>query len=186
MKRLFSIVLAGISLAIAAGPAAADAGGNKNTAQKIQVASSAAPSSVSKDATILDWPTAPGGKPVVLRQGKNGWTCLPDNPGTPGPDPMCLDKQWMKWMNAYMSKTAPAIDGVGISYMLQGGSDASNTDPFATKPAPGEHWVKAPPHIMVIAPGKLDPAMFSSEPHSGEHWIMYGGTPYEHLMIPVK
>ena len=54
------------------------------------------------------------------------------------------------------------------------------------KPAPGEHWVKAPPHIMVIAPGKLDPAMFSSEPHSGEHWIMYGGTPYEHLMIPVK
>lgn len=186
MKRPWRIALAGISLAIAAGPAEAAGTGNKNNAQKIQVASSAAPLTVSKDATILDWPTAPGSKPVVLRQGKNGWTCLPDNPGTPGPDPMCLDKQWMKWMNAYMSKTSPAIDGVGIAYMLQGGSDASNTDPFATAPAPGEHWVQAPPHIMVIAPGKLDPAMFSSEPHSGEHWIMYGGTPYEHLMIPVK
>lgn len=186
MKRLPVILVAWLGLAMTGGPAAAAQKNSPPTAQKIRVALSAAPTAVSKDATVLDWPSTPDGKPVVLRTGKNGWTCLPDNPGTPGQDPMCLDKQWMKWMNAYMGKTNPVIDGVGIAYMLQGGSDASNTDPYAQKPAPGEHWVKAPPHIMVIAPGKLDPALFSSDPHSGEHWIMYGGTPYEHLMIPVK
>lgn len=186
MKRLPVVLVAWLGLAMTGGPAAAAQKNSPPTAQKIRVALSAAPTAVSKDATVLDWPSTPDGKPVVLRTGKNGWTCLPDNPGTPGQDPMCLDKQWMKWMNAYMGKTNPVIDGVGIAYMLQGGSDASNTDPYAQKPAPGEHWVKAPPHIMVIAPGKLDPALFSSDPHSGEHWIMYGGTPYEHLMIPVK
>lgn len=186
MKRLPVLILTGIFLAMTSGLAEAASKGGMSTAQKIRVASSAAPMAVSKDATILDWPATPDGKPVVLRTGTNGWTCLPDNPGTPGPDPMCLDKQWMKWMNAYMSRSAPAIDGVGIAYMLQGGSDSSNTDPYAQKPPPGEHWVKSPPHIMVLSPGKLDPALFSSDPHSGEHWIMYGGTPYEHLMIPVK
>ena len=186
MKRLPVVLVAWLGLAMTGGPAAAAQKNSPPTAQKIRVALSAAPTVVSKDATVLDWPSTPDGKPVVLRTGKNGWTCLPDNPGTPGQDPMRLDKQWMKWMNAYMGKTNPVIDGVGIAYMLQGGSDASNTDPYAQKPAPGEHWVKAPPHIMVIAPGKLDPALFSSDPHSGEHWIMYGGTPYEHLMIPVK
>lgn len=186
MKRLPVVLVAWLGLAMTGGQAEAAQKNSPPTAQKIRVALSAAPTAVSKDATVLDWPSTPDGKPVVLRTGKNGWTCLPDNPGTPGQDPMCLDKQWMKWMNAYMGKTNPVIDGVGIAYMLQGGSDASNTDPYAQKPAPGEHWVKAPPHIMVIAPGKLDPALFSSDPHSGEHWIMYGGTPYEHLMIPVK
>lgn len=186
MKRLPVVFVAWLGVAMTGGQAEAANTKSPSTAQKIRVALSAAPMAVSKDATVLDWPSTPDGKPVVLRTGKNGWTCLPDNPGTPGQDPMCLDKQWMKWMNAYMGKTTPAIDGVGIAYMLQGGSDASNTDPYVQKPAPGEHWVKAPPHIMVIAPGKLDPAMFSSDPHSGEHWIMYGGTPYEHLMIPVK
>ena len=85
-----------------------------------------------------------------------------------------------------MTKKAPNIIAPGIGYMLQGGSTASNAEPFATKPAPGEHWMKEQPHIMVVAPGKLDPKLFSSDPHSGGPWIMWGGTPYEHLMVPVK
>jgi len=186
MKRLSLMFLAGLSLAMAGGWAGAAGKGGMDTAKKIRSASSAAPMAVSKDATIMDWPSTPDGKLVTLREGTNGWTCLPDTPSSPGPDPMCLDKQWMKWLNAYMSKTVPAIDGVGIAYMLQPGSYASNSDPFAGKPAPGEQWIKAPPHIMVLTPGKIDPAMFSSDPHSGAHWIMWGGTPYEHLMIPVK
>ena len=27
----------------------------------------------------------------TLRKGSNGFTCMPDNPVTPGPDPMCMD-----------------------------------------------------------------------------------------------
>lgn len=173
------------AIVIAADPSKAG-GSSKNSGQKIASAMSAAPMAISKQATIMDYPATPDGKPIMLRKGSNGWTCFPDNAGTPGKDPMCLDKQWMTWLEAYLNKTSPNITAVGIGYMLQGGSDASNTDPFADKPAAGQAWVKAPPHIMVIAPGKLDPAMFSSDPHSGEHWIMFGGTPYEHLMIPVK
>jgi hypothetical protein len=32
---------------------------------------------------------------------------------------------------------------------------------------------------------ELNPAAYSSDPHSGGPCIMYGGTPYEHLMAPV-
>ena len=69
--------------------------------------------------------------------------------------------------------------------MLQGGSDASNTDPFATEPAAGEEWMTSPPHIMILMPGDLDQTVFSTDPHSGGPWIMWAGTPYEHIMMPV-
>lgn len=153
---------------------------------KIRSAMSAAPPNVSGQATVLDWPADPKAKPATLRTGSNGWTCLPDNPGTPGNDPMCLDKQWMSWVQAYMSHGKPKITGVGMAYMLQGGTDASNTDPFAEKPAPGEQWMKAPPHLMVISPAKWDKAMYSSDMGSGRPWVMFPGTPYEHLMVPLE
>ena len=31
-----------------------------------------------------------------------------------------------------------------------------------------------------------DPSVYSSDANSGTPWIMWAGTPYEHLMIPVK
>ena len=33
----------------------------------------------------------------VLRQGTNGWACVPDGP-SPGVDPMCVDKGGMAWV----------------------------------------------------------------------------------------
>jgi len=153
--------------------------------QKIANAMSAAPATLAKDATVMDWPAKEGDKLAMLREGSNGWTCLPDNPGTPGNDPMCLDKQWMAWLDAYVNHTEPVKTTVGLAYMLQGGTDASNTDPYATAPAAGEEWMVAAPHVMVIMPGKLDPALHSSDPHTGGPWLMWGGTPYEHLMMPV-
>jgi hypothetical protein len=91
----------------------------------------------------------------------------------------------MDWMNAFMANKAPHTTVPGLAYMLQGGADASNTDPFATEPAAGEAWVISPPHIMLLMPGKLDPTVFSTDYHSGQPWIMFAGTPYEHLMVPV-
>jgi hypothetical protein len=161
-------------------------GQTKTPEEQIQNAMSAAPPSIAKDATIMDWPAKEGDKLTVLRKGTDAWTCLPDYPGSPGNDPMCLDKMWMVWLEAYMTKTEPKLTAPGIGYMLQGGSDASNTDPFATAPPAGAQWLTAPPHIMVVLPGKLDPAVFSTDHHSGGPWIMWGGTPYEHLMVPVQ
>jgi len=166
--------------------AQAPAAAAKTTAWKIQNAMSAAPPSISKDATILDWPAKEGAEPPVLRKGANEWTCLPDDPSSPGNDPMCLDKMWTVWLHALMGKKEPKITATGLGYMLQGGSTASNSDPFATKPAPGQKWLQEQPHVMVLVPGKLDPKVYSSDPHSGGPWIMWGGTPYEHLMVPVK
>ena len=153
---------------------------------KIHSAMSAAPTSIAKDARIVDYPQKVGQPLIELREGANGWTCFPDWQATPGKDPMCFDKMWMKWFDAINTATDPNIKQPGIAYMLQGGSDASNTDPFAMKPKEGEEWVSAPPHIMLIAPGKLDTTLLSTDHHSGEPWVMYAGTPYEHVMIPVE
>ena len=167
-------------------PAATKKAPAKSKEWKIQNAMSAAPRPIAKDATIMDWPAQEGAEPTVLRKGTNEWTCFPDDPSTPGNDPMCLDKMWLEWAQAWIKKREPKITAPGVGYMLQGGSTASNSDPFATKPAPGEKWMKEQPHIMVLGPGKLDPKLFSSDPHSGGPWIMWGGTPYEHLMVPIK
>ena len=153
---------------------------------KIASAMSAGPAAIAKDATIFDNAVDAQGNLVVLRQGNNGWICLPDVPATPSLDPMCIDQTWKVWLDALMAHKAPNITQPGIAYMLQGGSDASNTDPFATKPAAGENWVASPPHIMVLAPGKLDPKVISTDPTTGGPWIMWAGTPYEHIMVPVS
>jgi hypothetical protein len=47
-------------------------------AEKIADASRAAPIELTAGATFLDWPEEPGGDFRVLREGTNGWICLPD------------------------------------------------------------------------------------------------------------
>ena len=159
------------------------------TAQKIANAMSAAPTVISKKATIMDWPEKEGGQPKQLRAGTNGWVCFPSAPaefaGASGDDPMCLDKQWQGWGDAWMSKTPPKVDGTGIAYMLKGDKGASNTDPFATGPTATNNWVVSPPHIMVLYADLKMLDAFPTDPSSGGPWVMWKGTPYAHLMVPV-
>ncbi|MBW3634538.1 MAG: hypothetical protein KY456_16085, partial [Chloroflexi bacterium] len=143
-----------------------------DTEAKIENAMSAAPSAISAEATILDWETDDAGNFVVLREGTNGWSCLPNTPGTPTDDPMCVDAMWMNWLQAYVAGEEPQITGPGIAYMLQGESAASNTDPFATEPAAGEDWLVDPPHVMLLLPGDLDQTVFSTDHASGGPFIM--------------
>jgi len=154
---------------------------------KIQDAMSAAPMAIAKDATIIDWPAPGGGDLVVLRKGTNDWTCYPDWTASPGNDPECNDPAMEAWFRALMAgeKAPPEITGPGIAYMLMGGSDPSNTDPMAAAPAAGDDWVTSPAHVMLIVPGGFDAKLFSTDPQSGEPYIMWDGTPYEHLMVPV-
>lgn len=152
---------------------------------KIENAMSAAPPTIAQGATIMDWPTDASGDLVTLRKGNNGWTCFPDSAGTPTNDPMCLDSGGMLWLEAFMTGSTPEIQSVGIAYLLQGASTASNTEPYATEPAAGEEWLIDPPSLMVFVPGKLDPALFPALPGSGDTYIMFPDTPYEHLMVPL-
>lgn len=153
---------------------------------KISNAMSAAPESVSAEATVLDYPTEEGKDFITLRKGTNEWTCLPDDPSTPGNDPFCGDAQSMKWFSDYMAKKTPQISQPGLAYMLQGGSDASNTDPFAKVPATGESWMKASAHVMIFTTTPPDPKVYGTNPDAGGPWVMWANTPYAHLMMPVK
>jgi hypothetical protein len=96
-----------------------------------------------------------------------------------------MDARWQAFFEAYEQKKAPKIDGVGIAYMLQGSLSPNNSDPFAEKPAPGADWMKDGPHVMVILPDPKQLVSFSSDHTSGGPYVMYKGTPYAHLMVPV-
>jgi hypothetical protein len=152
---------------------------------KMENAMSAAPRAIASGATLMDWPATPGGQPTQLRAGTNGWTCFPDMPNTPRNDPMCNDAQWSAWAEGWMTHQPPHITALGISYMLQGSADASNTDPFATEPAAGQQWVITGPHVMIIVPNQRDLAGLPTDPNSGGPYVMFAGTPYAHIMVPV-
>ena len=154
-------------------------------AQLIASAQRAAPAKVSKDATIIAMDA--DGKMRTLRQGTNGFTCMADSPATPGPDPMCMDKNAFAWAGAWMAHKDPPQGKVGFMYMLEGGTDASNTDPFATKPSASNHWVKTGPHIMVVGADAsfYDSYPKSPDPDTTQPYVMWAGTPYQHLMAPV-
>ena len=73
----------------------------------------------------------------------------------------------------------PPAGKVGFMYMLAGGTDASNTDPYAQKPTATNHWVKTGPHIMVVG---ADASFYDSypkgaDPDTSVPYVMWAGTP---------
>lgn len=149
----------------------------------IKNAVSAAPKAVGDKATVIALDAK--GEMRTLREGEGGFTCIPDNPATPGNDPMCVDQNGMEWVQAWMSRQEPP-DKVGFGYMLIGGSDASNDDPFATAPKEGEKWIETGPHVMIFGPAaERMPGYPKSAANPKAPYVMWSGTPYAHLMIPV-
>jgi len=140
---------------------------------KVQSAMRSTPASIAADATFMDWDM------TVLREGSNGWTCLPDNPDTAPVDAMCLDEPWMEWLHAYMNQAEVEIDRMGFGYMLQASpAGNSNIDPYAEGPTATNEWVETePPHIMMIVP---DETMLEGLPTHPDHaagpWVMWRGT----------
>src|SRR5205085_959137 len=99
--------------------------------------------------------------------------------------PKCLDQTWMAWMQARNEGKAPKIDKLGIGYQLQGGTAASTTDPMVVKPGDNERWQIVDPGVMLLMPDDLKPADFPTNSSAGRPYIMYEGTPYDFLMVPV-
>ena len=152
-------------------PAFADEG-------EIESALSAGPASLTENATIMRW------NGDVLREGTNSWTCLPDMPDNGGVDPWCIDGSWQNLLESLMGGSEPTYDKVGIAYMLAGDAPISNITP-AGKPEDGD-WVEGvKAHLMILVP---DHGMFdniSTDPNNGGPWIMWSGTPYAHIMVPI-
>ncbi|WP_216712954.1 hypothetical protein [Photobacterium sanctipauli] len=127
---------------------------------KIGRAKSAAPASISDDATVIV-----DGKVVV--EGTNGWTCLPDT--FPGDGmPMCNDKVWMEMLGAMVNKEDFKATQIGISYMLQGdlGAGVSNSDPYHPEPKKADDYVETGPHLMIIVPAEMLEGI-TDDPSSG-------------------
>lgn len=148
-------------------------------AQIIAKAMSAAPQPVAQGATIVAM--GKDSSMRTVRSGTNGFTCML------GPDPMCLDANAMEWAHAWMTHGTPP-NKVGFMYMLAGDTGASNTDPYATAQAAGNHWIQTGPHIMIVGPLVANNPGYqtSTDPDVTKPYVMWGGTPYAHLMIPMQ
>lgn len=138
----------------------------------------AAPASVVDKATIVMMQEK--GEPKTLQTGSNGFTCLLDSEGTP----LCADANAMEWRKAVGAKATPP-NKTGFIYMMAGDVGTSNHDPYATDKS---HWVQTGPHVMIV--GAAAREMESMYPHTmdpdpSQAYVMFPGTPYAHLMLPV-
>lgn len=170
-----TLLLICLFLSVTPKPAAQD------KAALIRDALSAAPPAVAKTAKVVD---VDG---TVLRPGSGIYTCYPTMPQIRkrGREPMCLDKTWIAWRDAWMNKKPFKPEQMGIGYMLAGDAGSSNIDPYAEVPTDNNQWVVEGPHAMVIV---TDPAQLEglpTDPNNGGAYVMWKGTPYVHIMVPV-
>ena len=145
---------------------------------KIALALSAAPRNISKGARVVDHDST--GKEITLREGTNGFTCFPGQPGEPGGQPFCGNAAALQWESDHDAhKPKPTNTEPGIEYMMAGGTDWSASDPYRASGTP----IKEPPHWMIMWP--FDPAItgLPTAPKQTGTWIMWAGTPWSHLMI---
>jgi hypothetical protein len=147
----------------------------------LTVLDGAAPAKVLSGATVLNM--AADSTMKVVRKGTNGWTCM-----DPGGAPMCADEGGMEWGKAYMSNGA-APQKLGFIYMLRGDNGASNTDPYATGETADNNWIRTGAHVMIV--GAAAKPMMEGYPRypkadPTKPYVMWAGTPYEHIMLPVK
>jgi hypothetical protein len=154
-------------------------------AEKIADALRAGPSFITKDATILDWPSTQGGDYRVLRKGTSEWTCLPAFPGYPHDEPGCFDATFMSWVRQSLAGQEPHIDRIGIAYMYVG-AWVPNVAGKTNSPDSEFH---VGPHIMIVSPHEnqkeLEPVS-----HDGSDGMPYvAHLPHGkdlYLVIPIK
>lgn len=170
-----SLRLSAVAAAVFLLPVSGSAGDDSDA---IADALSAAWPGMAEGATVVDW------EGNVLREGSNGYTCFPTPPMLSGTAPMCMDGEWMEWADAWANRKLYEADALGISYMLAGDAGASNIDPYAEGPTDDNEWIKEGAHLMILVPPALLEA-FSTDPGNGGPYVMWKGTPYAHLMVPI-
>ena len=174
-----------IALTIAAAVASAQTSSSPSATDKNKIADAlrAGPSFVTKEATIVDWPTTPNGDYRVLREGRNGWTCLPGRPNRAHDEPGCFDDVFLQFIKDSYSGRTPRVERVGISYMYVGAwvPHQANVD------EPPDHHFHVGPHIMIVTPKQEDVRAFSRNAASGNPYINHlPGRNEMFLVIPIR
>jgi hypothetical protein len=156
-------------------------------AEKIAGALRAGPAFITKDATVLDWPSAPGDEYRLLRRGSNEWTCLPAIPGYPHDatdsafkeEPGCYDPIFLRAMQDSIAGRTPHIDRIGISYMYLG----------AWKSAKGGsgHEFHVGPHLMIVGRNQDEFQGFNRDATNGMPYVTHLPNRTElFLVVPVR
>jgi len=153
---------------------------------KIANALTAGPQEITRNAAVKDWPSKEGEGLTPIRDGTNGWTCLPDDPATPGDDPMCADSTFLGAMIAFFSGQTPKPTRVGYAYMLTSDAEGSNTDPMAERATPTNQWHHVGSHIMILYPDAKMLEGVPTKPSEFGPYVMFPGTPIAHVMLPVE
>jgi len=149
----------------------------------IASATSAAPEAIARTATVIAFGS--NGQMRTVRTGSGDFTCFPDDPATPGNTPMCFDRAGFAWAQAWMSNHSPAPNlPVGVAYMLQGSWTQSNADPHAARIS-GTPGVQTGPALMILNTRGMLQGYPREPTDPGQPFVMWPGTPYEHLMVPV-
>ena len=167
-------------------------GSHTSAEWQIWAYSTAAPDYIAADANVL------GPDMSVLREGANGWTCLPVNPrGQSDPEngwvdaheamPLCGDAEVFKWISAYLADETPVMDKDGYAWMLHGDMGEDNTTPktLTEEESAEGHWIESGPHLMRMPsdPSSLDG--MTTDFASGAPYVMFAGTIYAHVMYPM-
>jgi hypothetical protein len=145
---------------------------------KIARALSAGPPEIAKSARIVD--TDAQGMMVVLREGSNGFTCMPGNPRVIGDPAMCADAASMEWAADFKAhKPKPTNTVPGITYMLAGAAQRSDSDPYDQTSSP----ITVPPHWMIMWPFDPKATGLPTKHRNTGAYIMWAGSPYAHMHI---
>ena len=84
------------------------------------------PPTVSADARIIGVDSQ--GKTIVLREGKNGFTCQPGNPKVVGRPASCANEAVLQWSaDLSAGKPSPTNTTAGFVYMLAGATERSES-----------------------------------------------------------
>jgi hypothetical protein len=148
------------------------------TQAKIARAMSAGPTDFARSARIVD--SDAQGNMVVLREGSNGFTCTPGNPKVIGEPPKCADAASMQWAADFKAhKPKPTNMVPGITYMLAGATQRSDSDPYDKT----SEAITVGPHWMIMWP--FDPkttGLPTTHKPTGAY-VMWAGSPYAHLHV---
>jgi hypothetical protein len=151
-------------------------------AEKIADALRAGPAFITKEATVVDWPSTPGGEYRLLRRGSNEWTCVPGRPEGAHDEPGCFDQVFLQFIKDSMAGRTPNVQSPGISYMYGGFWVPNKSHAMG-----GGYEFHVGPHIMIIG---LDQKLLQTFNHDGSNGEPYvndlPGRSELYLVIPVR
>ena len=145
---------------------------------KIERAMSAGPPEIARAARIIDKDRQ--GQIIVLREGTNGFTCMPGNPDVIGDPAMCADGPSMQWAADFAAhKPKPTNTVPGITYMLAGATQRSDSDPYDKTSPP----ITVGPHWMIMWPFDPKATGLPTKHQDTGAYIMWAGSPYAHVHV---